>query len=509
MEEFNKINKFTNFNNRQGFLAELTRVSDKFVKNYTNIESLITQNLILIDKNNSYHFLNEILKPDLNNKIEVNICRLLSKTMHQSELLACDASRMVFAGALLALEKILRNEKLLNTILHKDDDFEQSLEQAMRKIKEAIQNCASIPTKNTIKSQSAFFAQFTTQGTEQLHRVCIEAVELAGLEGKIFIKNGTQNNHYILELKDGYTFDLLESFEMFSQQPSGGVWEKRECKALVVDGFVEKVSEIDQLLNVAYETKQPMIIVSQGFSEEVVSTLFTNWRQEKLQVLPIKLKQDIDSLNVINDIGAVCGMEPISYLRGELSKYIKFENLPTIDRITVAFNKKSSKSKHQVSFENNKTKKAVFAQIKALSEKREQNKFVEDVQGFMDNRIKSLSPNSVYFYLPNESPASLDQKRIIIDTKLRQIKGMFNYGVVDSDDWCYHLTRDYLLHHSGIYSMAENEFEEIFFKFITEIFFDIRYGHSFSSLAVYVGLLLGIKLGFSLISSGGIITTES
>ena len=79
-------------------------------------------------------------------------------------------------------------------------------------------------------------------------------------------------------------------------------------KVLLVDGLIEKVSELDKLLNKSFETKNTLMIVAQGFSEEVVATVWNNNNRGIFDVMLARLPQSLESLNVLNDISAVSGV---------------------------------------------------------------------------------------------------------------------------------------------------------------------------------------------------------
>jgi hypothetical protein len=57
---------------------------------------------------------------------------------------------------------------------------------------------------------------------------------------------------------------------------------------LVIDGVVEKVSEIDALLRSCAEEDANLLICANNFSPDVVSTLYENFKNKKLRVVPFK-----------------------------------------------------------------------------------------------------------------------------------------------------------------------------------------------------------------------------
>lgn len=272
-------------------------------------------------------------------------------------------------------------------------------------------------------------SQNIIQGIEQacpnnkiLQELAWQAVSLAGLEGKIFVENGKQPN-YLVEYRDGYTF-AAKPFKFFLD-PKHGTWEKDNCKIMVLDGLIEKVSEIDHILQKCFETKQALVIVAQGFSEEVVATLKANQERKNFDCIPVRIMPDIESLNMINDIGVVCGAIPISSLKGELLCFVKFEELPTVENIKC--------NVKEIAIQNSSTRAAVNSHIRALLEKRNENFEIEDVQNLIDNRLKTMVSSAVIIHLENASSMVIDTTRIQLDNALRSAKTILNYGTVDLD----------------------------------------------------------------------------
>jgi chaperonin GroEL (HSP60 family) len=171
-----------------------------------------------------------------------------------------------------------------------------------------------------------------------------------------------------------------------------------------------------------HETKIPLVVVAQGFSEEVVATLKANQERKNFDCIPVRIMPDLESLNVINDIGIVAGGLPISSMKGDLLTFVKYDDLPLVDKVRC--------SQTDLVIENNSTKNQVNGQIKHLLEKR-QSEQVNDIVDLLDKRLKSLVANTVTIYLPNVSPMAIDDIRVKLDNALRAAKTILNYGVVD------------------------------------------------------------------------------
>ena len=481
------------FRDRREFIEELLIMAQRLLGYYEKIDNALTRHMVPVSPEEGYHFLTALLRADPNNKIEAAVCRLLAQNMYQAELVGFGAGDVVFVSVLKLIVELAKS----GYVISDEGKVQSQLSEALTKVKYVIECTSRMIDPHDLNDSISRICGISER---DLSKACFEAVNLAGLEGRIFIENGKQQDHYVVELKDGYLF-RLKPYNFFLEQYPGKKWDRSQCKALVVDGFVESISEIDGLLSQVHDKKQPMAIFAHGFSEEVISTLFLNLQKGKLDIIPVRLKSDIASLNVINDIGVVCGMDPISSLKGQLLSYVKFDDLPTVDRLVI--------TEKETSVENFKSRLGAFEQVRTLLAKREDNRLVEDLQDIVDQRIRSLSPNVVHLYLPESNVMTNESRRMKLDLCLRQCKALLNYGLADGNDCVYQLTKDDIVDYSAdpIPSIVSNELEHVYFSILTDILHTTKSVsmNNISAMSLYVGLLIGSKLGFMLAGSSGFV----
>ena len=476
----------TNYIHPKEYKEQIATVIKDLSSTYSKSEILLNEQLYPIDKD-SYHFIARLLKSGSDERIKRSICSLLFKDVYRAEILSGGGGEIAFIFAMDFAAKLLSSDIDLSN----QTRVQKQLDAGLAKLKNFVESSSEPMTETEFKRSLVQSAQDETIAT-----ICHEAIKLAGFEGKIFVENSKQSN-YSIEMKEGYSFDL-QPYNFFLENNS---WERKECKVLVVDGFVEAISEIDQLLMKAHDYKQPMAIIAHGFSEEVVATLVTNKNRGALDVSPIRVKPDLNSLNLINDIGIVCGQDPISSLKGQLLTFCRWEDLPTIDKIIVTQNK--------TSIENQKTTNAVLSQVNMLLEKRIDNQLVEDVQEILENRIKNLSSNSVTIYLPNMNSIQNDATRVKIDVTLRQAKTLLNYG--NFLEWLFYDEINYnpvvvgMEDYKDKIPAAENDIENCLFKTLSTMSLGNK---QYSPLSYYVGILLANKTIMMLICSGGFVGLE-
>ena len=168
-----------------------------------------------------------------------------------------------------------------------------------------------------------------------LSAAVLQALELAGIQGNIVVEASLLTETLQVEKKTGYHFQGVTIPAAFLKNVTRE-WRRQNVKVLCVDGIIEKVSELDKILSEANKTKQSLVLVAQGFSEEVLGTLQVNFSRKLLDVVPVLLEPSLETLNVVNDISVVCGNSSlVSTLQGEMLLYKTMESLPTVEKIVL------------------------------------------------------------------------------------------------------------------------------------------------------------------------------
>ena len=204
--------------------------------------------------------------------------------------------------------------------------------------------------------------------------------------------------------------------------------EKEDYKYIIIDGFIDKISEIYHLLEEANRTKEPYVIFCKGMSDEVKSVIIKNLMRKTIDVLPISLKINEENINTLNDIAACHDNDVISSFKGDTistavrrklnrGKYIKVSNSGIIVKY------KCDKSrKRQVNYLNNK--------IKDLNN-HDPNK------DFISKRLKNLNSKKINIYLGKDINEKQAQE---LDSLIKNLKNV-KRGIIDfideSEYLCY------------------------------------------------------------------------
>lgn len=466
------------FTAKDDFQHKLLAISDNSSEILSKIKRSINEDLCLTNKD-SYHFITQFIKPKTN--VEHTLFSLLYRDIYQAEVLSGNSAKITLAFALKMLSVLIKQqEHLLGNDVKALAGFEDTLEH----FKAHLQTQACVANKSSLES----IVEHLSDGDKNLSTAIIKAIELAGMEGRIFIEDSKQSN-YVVESKAGYSFTLNPFSFMVGNIP----WDKRECKVLIVDGLVEKVSEIDQILNSAMIAKQPLAIIAHGFSEEVVATIKANNDKGNFDIMPIRMHHDISSINTIKDISVVCNTVPVTHMLGDLLSFVKWDTLKTIDRIKV--------TRSSTVFECKESQNNVSQHVKELIAKRQSPHTIEDVRVLLDDRLRSMASHSVILSLPNMSLMMNDSYRIKIDLCLRNVKTILGYGTVNLEGIC----KTYM-------PRKNNVFDKILLTSLqqtVDLFNSQESSLTLPTLSVALGIMLAGKTCLNLVTASGLVEAVS
>lgn len=480
---FLNMENHSTFTSKDDFHNNLVEISSKSLETYSKINRALNQDLCLVNKE-SYHFISQYIIPKT--RAEHIIFSMLHRDIYQAETISGNSAKITYVFAMEFLTELLKN---IDIIPVNEIALMSMFEDTVDRLRLACQDCASSATQKDIDD----IVHSLCEGEPDLKCAILEAIKAAGIEGKIFVENSTRHSNYIIESKAGYSFSL-NPFSIILNGHHNKTWDRREPKILIVDGLVEKVSEIDQVLNKAMEAKQPLVIIASGFSEEVVSTIKVNNDKGNFDIMPIRMHHDLASINIIRDIGVVCNSTPVTHVLGQLLSFVKWDDLVTVDHIVVGAD--------TTTIEFHKSSVAVSEHIRDLVSRRQSPDTIEDIRNLIDDRLKSLVGHSVTLILPQMSTMQSDSHRVKIDLSLRNCKTVMSYGSLDLEK-LLELYKDRL----------ESPLDNLVYEALKTTVGVYKQGNLVSSviaptLSVVLGVLLAGKSCLQLVSSNGVVELD-
>jgi hypothetical protein len=241
--------------------------------------------------------------------------------------------------------------------------------------------------------------------------VIYDALSLAGLTGKIVLKKGHGHNA-VIELAKGFEFDIRPAISIKNS-------EILHAKLILIDGYIENVSEIHHVLEEAATDKQSLILCARGMHAEVLHTLKVNFDRKTVVCIPFIIPFDVDGANLLVDLAVVSNSDVISFLKGQLISSISLKDYVAIDSVIIENDK--------ICIKNQKSHETVDRHVVSLQRKILSAENDASVEA-LTKRIKRLGNNQVNIVIP----ADIDHKKVsfFYDRCIRAFKAASQFGVV-------------------------------------------------------------------------------
>lgn len=278
--------------------------------------------------------------------------------------------------------------------------------------------------KNLKKPTGKDFKEFIGKNFKSLMgEVVCEAYILAGPSGKIFFEHANVPNP-IVELSKTYQFKIQPEINILMS--SGGTWKKSNVKVFCVEGFIDKVSEIDRILSEASKLKSSVLIVCLGCSHEVVSTVLTNNNRGVFDVAICHPVNDRFSINDVFDIATASSATLFDYQQ-PISTTFEPECFESVCEEVEIFG-------DTLRIRNKKSERATSKKVKELRKRLEETEVDVDLEvDYIRKRIHSLTSKQVKITFPEKNSQEKFNEIEQIDKALRTIRSFVKYGAYQND----------------------------------------------------------------------------
>jgi len=242
-------------------------------------------------------------------------------------------------------------------------------------------------------------------------------IDKSNIKSHIFLERSNRRDT-ILSFFQGFNFELSVDSEMI---PSNGIWERRNVKVLVIDGMIESIGEIHHVLERAASEKNPIVMFVRSMADDVRSTLALNIKRGTIDLIPVEVGFNEETINILNDISICCNSDIISTHMGDLISTSGTIELSSVKKITI-----SSKG---INIVNDAQTVILNSHLKYLEEKRNISTSSE-VHDMFDKRVRSLSSGKILIDVGNDL-LSLDPQTIEkFDKLFREMRALVTHGVI-------------------------------------------------------------------------------
>jgi hypothetical protein len=220
--------------------------------------------------------------------------------------------------------------------------------------------------------------------------------------------------------KNGYIFDGLNINRRFN---SKGMWTKKNCRLILIDGVIEQISEIHRFLEELSKSKQPAVIACLDALPDVCETLAKNYEMGNLDVVLVKIPVDEYHINTLVDLGEIIQNHPISAKLGETVAQGCLRHTSVVDRISI-FGQK-------MIIEDKKHTQSVSKHVLGLRQRIDQNR---DLSTILEPRIQSLCGSAIQVDIGIEDLKADPNIIEKLDRFFRSLPRIMNFGLIDKKD---------------------------------------------------------------------------
>lgn len=223
-----------------------------------------------------------------------------------------------------------------------------------------------------------------------------------------------------VERVEGHSFPCSLA-EVFAASARGALRRTlRDPRVLVVDGLVERMSELEGVIGDCHVSRTPLVVFARGFDPDVQNTLGRNHEQVGLQAYPIVVPFDELGANLLNDISVVAGADLVSSLKGELISSRRWDDLRPVASVAL--------SGGRATVVNPSTEGDVRRQRRALREKR--TRAISQELELIDRRLRCLMGSGVSVLLGTEMGSLTGIRRDRIGAHARLFRACAHGGIV-------------------------------------------------------------------------------
>ena len=328
-----------------------------------------------------------------------------------SHVLKCEKTSAMSSSTMIKMliELIKKSDNLTNLGAK---DSEKTIRKDVEQIFVAIQEKMSRPTLKTLENYLRINFDKTTSS------LVLESLKASGMSGKITFEHSNipkpiieSNTSYIFEIEPDPNLLLQADFTL----------SKKDVSVLCIEGFIEKVSEIDVILSSLAERKGNAVIVCLGYSPEVVSTIIANNRRGTFNVMLCKPSQEEEAINDIFDLSAASGSCFYGFQTGTISTSFSIDHLDNINEEVVI-------SENKISIKSSISRNSANLRAEKIREQLGESDLKDD---YLKRRITSLTSSQVKINLPNKTSQEKFSQIEKIDTALRCANAITRFGIID------------------------------------------------------------------------------
>lgn len=296
--------------------------------------------------------------------------------------------------------------------LHEPKAFEQKLKSISESTKKMLESSRRCSTQEAIEIIRAYDNDKTLYVTKT-------AIDSCSANASISID--TVPSQTSIRQVEGHIFPaqvpevFLASARISNRRPLNGP------RVIVVDGVVERMSEIEGVIGGSHAAQEPLILFARGFAADVQNTLGKNYSLGHLLAIPLVVPYDELGANLLGDISIVCGADLVSSFKGDLISARSWHDLRQIDQAII--------TSTNVTLVNPGSTVAIKQRRKHLGDKRKSCAQLEEM--IVDRRLQCLMGQGVQIEVGSDTGDLSGIYRDRIASHIRIFRACARHGIVD------------------------------------------------------------------------------
>ena len=198
-------------------------------------------------------------------------------------------------------------------------------------VEELEKNCKPVRGGDDIRA----VASISAGNDEEIGLMISGAIEKVGPDGVLSIESGT-GLETTVEIEEGMEIDRGYISPQFVTNSERLQVDYDNCRCLVTDHKIEKISDLIPLLEKISKANQPLLIIAEDVTAEALATLVVNKLRQVISVVAIKAPGFGERRKaLLQDIAIVTGAEFVAKDLGMAVEAVELEQLGYIRKLTV------------------------------------------------------------------------------------------------------------------------------------------------------------------------------
>ena len=289
-------------------IVDSSQIEKRINKDFDSLSDyldIVRESTLFLSDRSKSTLTNSIVQPTILSKFDNEIIEKIIKPILIKESIKSEHA-YAYAG-----EVLLRLAVDMSSILLKrkrsDSNSEKYISTQVDSMLLAIRECEERFDK------SCFQDILRKISNQKIRKIIKETINLSGALGTINVSRSA-GSRTLISQNTGFKFNITSDSTILS----GKSWIRKNVRCFVIDGILETVSEIHHLLEQASQNKEPYVLFVRNISPEVEKTIRINLIRKTIDVLPICVGFDENTINILNDISIVANSKIVSSLYGDL-----------------------------------------------------------------------------------------------------------------------------------------------------------------------------------------------